>query len=290
MLGLYSACHPTSSSTEPVPAPPTDTSTLPADTSADTSGDTSADTSAPPDDTSDTSDTPDTSPPPDPCAGFPLCDGFEGGDTPDADRWELLSPDCSGSGTVTVDTTVAHGGTRSIRVDGGGGYCDHVFLRNRVPAALPSPLYARFFVRFAAALGDSHVSFLAMPDAADGGSPIRMGGQSGIFMWNRASDDATLPVLSPTGIATSTAPVPEAWTCVEFALDGASLTTWVDGVAVPGLAADTTATPDADAQWVRGGQAPAPTSFALGWESYAGQSMTLWFDDVVIAGAPIGCG
>jgi hypothetical protein len=194
---------------------------------------------------------------------------------------------------VTVDGAQSHSGGQSVRVDGGGGYCNHVFIASPAAAAIGPSLYARFFVRVADALGDGHVTFLAMRDAADSGRDLRMGGQSQILMWNRESDDATLPALSPAGIALSTRLVPGRWTCVELHVDAAAgaLQTWVDGVAVPGLAIDTTPTPEVDEPWDRrAGWHPQLTDFRLGWESYAGQSETLWFDDVALAGQRIGCG
>lgn len=228
------------------------------------------------------------------CAALPLCDGFEAdtpGAAPDPARWEVLAPDCAGTGTLAVDDAQAHSGARSVRVDGGGGYCDHVFLRSGAVAAIEGPLHVRFHVRFDAPLGESHVTFLAMPDAADGGQPLRMGGQAGILMWNRASDDATLPVLSPAGIATSLAPEAGRWYCVEVAIDGAAgtLETRVDGAVVEGLHIDGTPTPEIDERWLDRAWNPAPTELRIGWESYAGQAATLWFDDVAVAGERIGC-
>jgi hypothetical protein len=150
------------------------------------------------------------------------------------------------------------------------------------------------WLRFDAPLGQGHVTFMTLHDSADaGGKDLRMGGQSEIFMWNRESDDATLPALSPAGIAMSRAPVAGAWTCVEFMIDEdlGRLTTWVDGVAVPGLAVDGESTPDADQQWLgKPMWRPSLTDFKLGWESYAGQTMILHIDDVALAAERIGCG
>lgn len=231
------------------------------------------------------------------CADLPLCDDFEGlagGAPPDPARWTVSSPNCSGAGALSIDTGVAHSGSASVRVDGGGGYCDHVFIAHS--AALPSigpVVHGRVFVRFEAALGQGHVTFMALKDDADGGKDLRMGGQSEIFMWNRESDDATLPALSPAGIAESTAPTPGAWTCVEFKIDGplGELTTWVDGVEVPGLRVDGEPTPDIDQPWKnKPDWKPALADFKLGWESYAGQTITLYLDDVALAADRIGCG
>src|SRR5262245_24973009 len=63
-----------------------------------------------------------------PSGGF--CDGFETqtSTTPGGD-WAVTFPNCSGTSTATVDSATVHGGTRSLRVDGRAGYCNHVFVR-----------------------------------------------------------------------------------------------------------------------------------------------------------------
>jgi hypothetical protein len=111
-------------------------------------------------------------------------------------------------------------------------------------------------------------------------------------MWNRELDDATLPVLSPTGIALSLAPAADTWICVEFVIDGAAgtLETWVDGVWIEGLAVDGTSSPDIDRQWHQGGGwYPELIDARFGWESYGGSAADLWFDDIALSDAPIGC-
>jgi hypothetical protein len=230
------------------------------------------------------------------CGELPLCDDFESamaGGLPDPARWARATPNCSGTGRVTIDDTRSHSGAKSVRVDGAGGYCNHVFIASQAAASIGPAVYGRFFVLISDALGDGHVTFLAMRDAADGNRDLRMGGQSQILMWNRESDDATLPALSPAGIALSTRITAGRWTCIEFRIDpaGSALQTWVDGVAVGGLAIDTTPTPEVDEPWDRRSNwHPQLTDFRLGWESYAGQSDTLWFDDVALSPQPIGCG
>lgn len=230
------------------------------------------------------------------CASLPLCDDFETatvGGAPASPRWSVVSPDCAGSGRVTIDGTVAHGGTRSVRIDGGGGYCDHVFFADTTVMPMLGPVvYGRLWVRFSAAFGDGHVTFLTMRDTADGNRNLRMGGQSRIFMWNRESDDATLPELSPAGIARSRAPTAMRWHCVEFRVDqsAGALDTWVDGAAVEGLTVDATPTADVDARWLsRAMWRPRISDVKFGWESYAGQTMTVWFDDVALSRTRIGC-
>ena len=233
-----------------------------------------------------------------PCSALPLCDDFESaapGGPPSSLLWSIATPDCSGSGTLAVDGTVAHGGAHSVRVDGGGGYCDHVFFANtRVVPSLGSDVYVRLFVRLEAPLGAGHVSFLAMKDTADQNDDLRMGGQDAVLVYNRQSDDATLPVLSPTGVGESVALAEQRWTCVEFHVDetAGTIDTWVDGNEVAGLVEDGTPVPDVSAHWLSraGGWKPQLADLRLGWESYSGQSMTLWFDDVALSGQRIGCG
>jgi hypothetical protein len=224
------------------------------------------------------------------CPSGAFCDGFESqtGPAPTGD-WSVVFPNCQGTGAAVVDTATAHEGTRSIRVDGGAGYCNHVFFGTSRGVG-GATLYARFFVRHTTALPDPHVTFLAMRDTADGGKDLRMGGQNRALQWNRESDDATLPEQSPAGVAQSL-PLPvDRWTCVEFGITGSELRTWVDGNEVAGLHVDDTPTHDIDSQWLRRGPwRPALADFRLGWESYGSGDDTLWFDDIALAPARVGC-
>ncbi len=213
---------------------------------------------------------------------------------PDPVLWSVVSPNCSGTGTITVDGTVSHSGKKSVRINGKGGYCNHIFLGNTTALSeVGDILHLRFFARFQDALGNGHTTFLAMKDAADGGKDLRMGGQNGILMYNRESDDATVPVLSPAGVALSQPVTPGEWTCVELEIQQtvASVQTSINGQPVAGLTLDTTPTPEVDQPWInqKPGWKPDLQDVRLGWESYAGQDMTLWVDDVAISGTKIGC-
>ena len=143
----------------------------------------------------------------------------------------------------------------------------------------------------ATSLEDGHITFMAMKDATDG-KDLRMGGQNKVLMWNRESDDATLPAMSPAGTAMSASLPINEWRCVEIEVDGTAGTihTWLDGAVVEGLVEDGIATPDVDAQWLsRAGWKPSLTDIRFGWESYGGQAETLWFDDVAVGASRIGC-
>ncbi|PJE98004.1 hydrolase [Streptomyces carminius] len=222
-----------------------------------------------------------------------FCDDFESqtGSQPSG-RWTAGAPNCSGTGTASVDSSVAHSGGKSLRINGGGGYCNHIFVGTPLDDVDTSgTFWARFQVRHTTPLPAAHVTFAAMHDAGEN-KDLRMGGQNSALQWNRESDDATLPEQSPNGVAMSR-PLPvNTWTCVEFRIDGSTghLETWVDGEAVPGLAVDGTPTHDIDGQWLRKpGWRPSLTDLRVGWESYGGDTDTLWFDDVAVGSSRIGC-
>jgi hypothetical protein len=237
--------------------------------------------------------TPPTTPPPATCGNAAICADFEdqSGPAPSGD-WRFTAPDCQGTGTVAVDTAVAHSGTKSLRVDGRAGYCNHAFVANTSDLSSVGPvLYVRLWVRHTTALPASHVAFVSMPDASQGGRALRIGGQNGALQWNRESDDATLPAQSPAGVALSR-PLPTGgWQCLRFAIDTSAprLDTWLGDEQVPGLHADGVPTQDVDQQWLSRTTAPRPTALRLGWESYATGDDTLWFDDVAVGSSPIGC-
>jgi hypothetical protein len=227
------------------------------------------------------------------CASSALCSDFEAEKAGAlAGAWSARSPNCSGDGKATIDETVAHSGKKSLRVQSGGGTCNHVFATPTLDfAALGQAFWVRFYVRFDSALSDAHVTFLAMQDQVSK-KALRMGGQKKILMWNRELDDATLPELSPIGIGMSVAPHAGQFQCVEFHLDGAAgtLETHVDGTRVPGLVIDGTGSQDIDGQWLRSGKWSAQVSeIGFGWESYGGEPMLLWFDDIAISAQRLGC-
>ncbi len=229
------------------------------------------------------------------CAGVAFCDSFENqiGTTPSG-TWQVSYPSCQGTGTVTVDRTVAHSGTTSLRVDGHAGYCNHVFFGTQSAFTGIGPdVYVRFFIRHTTALPTGHVTFTAMRDANDGGNDLRMGGQNGALQWNRQSDDATLPVQSPAGVALSMPLSTNQWECVQFEVNQSkgNMRTWLNGTEVAGLHLDNTPTPDIDAQWLqnRPNWRPSLTDLRLGWESYSSGDDTLWFDDVAMNSQQISC-
>ncbi|KAL1850947.1 hypothetical protein VTK73DRAFT_9593 [Phialemonium thermophilum] len=207
----------------------------------------------------------------------------------DQTAWPTYAPDCNQGGKVSLDSSSAHSGKNSIRVDGAGGYCGHVFFgTTKVPSG---DVYVRVWLKASKALTDSHVSFITMPDSAQAaGKHLRIGGQSRILMYNRESDDATLPDLSPQGIAASTALPSGAWHCFEYHLGGdGTIETWLDGKAIDGLTVKAGTTNANAAQWGRGSYKPKVSAVYFGWESYGGDANTFWYDDISIGSTRAGC-
>ncbi|RDL35958.1 Uncharacterized protein BP5553_06570 [Venustampulla echinocandica] len=216
-----------------------------------------------------------------------VSDDFEAGW--DQAAWPTYAADCNQGGKVTLDSSTAHSGKNSIRVDGAGGYCGHMFFgTTKVPSG---DVYVRAYVKASKALTDSHVSFITMPDSAQGSNKhLRIGGQSKILMYNRESDDATLPDLSPQGIATSTALPTGSWQCFEYHLgtDG-TVETWLNGNVIAGLTSKAGVPNSNAAQWQRSSIKPKVTGVYFGWESYGGDANTFWYDDISISSTRVGC-
>ena len=226
-------------------------------------------------------------------ASVVFSDGFENqaGPAP-AGRWQVTTPNCSGTGTATIDRTVAHSGSASLRDRRWGDYCNHVFADDSTDMRAASPTwFVRFWINHTTPLPTNHVTFLAMNDAAANNTDLRLGAQNGALMWNRQSDDATLPDESPAGVAQSVVLPTGRWTCVEFGVTGTGdIDTWVNGTAVPGLTENGVASPGVTDQWLNSGHwRPSLTDLKLGWESYAGETDTLFFDDVALGTSRIGC-
>ena len=71
-----------------------------------------------------------------------VSEGFESG--LDAAAWPTYAPDCNQGGKVTLDTSTAHSGKNSVRVDGAGGFCGHIFFgTTKIPSG---DVYVRTWV------------------------------------------------------------------------------------------------------------------------------------------------
>ena len=105
-----------------------------------------------------------------------------------------------------------------------------------------------------------------------------------------SSQDATLPDLSPQGIATSTALPTGSWQCFEHHIgtDG-TIETWLNSSTIPGLTIKSGIANPNDAGWTRSTLKPKISAVYFGWESYGGDANTFNFDDIVISSNRVGC-
>ena len=55
-----------------------------------------------------------------------VTEGFENGW--DQTAWPTYAADCNQGGKVTLDSSTSYSGKNSMRVDGAGGYCGHIFF------------------------------------------------------------------------------------------------------------------------------------------------------------------
>ncbi|MEO3814944.1 hypothetical protein ABGB17_38610, partial [Sphaerisporangium sp. B11E5] len=226
------------------------------------------------------------------CSGAVVCSGFEDQNGTPAGDWQVVTPNCSGTGTATIDTTQAHSGGKSLRVAGGGNYCNHIFVGTTKNVSSIGPVvYGRMWIRHTTALPAAHITMITMADAANGNRDLRIGGQNGALQWNRESDDATLPEQSPTGVSLSVPLPTNRWVCLRYQIDTTrqAMSTYVDDQEVAGLHLDQTPTRDIDSQWLSRTTAPRPATLRLGWESYGSDSDTIWYDDVALGSSPIAC-
>ncbi len=230
------------------------------------------------------------------CGTLAICDSFESqtlGAAPSG-SWQMIYPDCQGTGTALVDSAQAHTGSKAIKVDGKTGYCNHVFFGNTTNVSAIGPVvYVRLFVRPSTALGTDHITFIAMKDTVEAKN-LRFGGQGQVMAWNRESDDATAPSMSPVGISTSVGMPINQWSCLELKVDGTNgyLQAWLNGTDIPGLTVDGTATADIDQAWITSKPSwhPSLSDIKFGWESYSSGDNVLWIDDVALGSSRIGCG
>jgi len=109
-------------------------------------------------------------------------------------------------------------------------------------------------------------------------------------MYNRQEDDATLPDLSPAGIATSTALPTGAWECFEYLLgtDG-SIEIWLNNNTIVGLTIKVAGVTNSNANGWGTTFIPKITGVYFGWESYSGTINTFWYDDIVVSSSRVRC-
>ncbi|WP_433931708.1 hypothetical protein AB3662_45395 [Sorangium cellulosum] len=253
------------------------------------------------------------------CAdGALICDDFEAyeGQGEPGGKWKVYT--AKDGSAVTVDTSKAFSGTKSVKVttpeSSGDDNYKSAMIQFADPAALPvegNVVHGRmmFFLESAPAT-DVHWTIIdgsgTVPGKDFEGMPYtavyRYGGQHPIESGSQLMANYDTPgqwTTPPTGPATDcwhhaegkVVPVGK-WTCVEFSFDGPKneMRFWMDGTEIAELKMSGTGQGCANNienyEWT----APNFSSIGFGWESYqSDEPRTMWIDDVVVGTAPIGC-
>lgn len=199
-----------------------------------------------------------------------MCDDFES-DALDARYREVNF----GPSAFSVDTSRAHSGTRSVKVQSMGFT---QMLAVPVPA---KTFYGRVYLTSDTPMNPGHNTYIAAGEG-DGdpnhGEWIRIGEHREQLEINRKSDDKELLSSGDyNSLEGATQMAADTWYCLEFLYDGPGQTVriWVDGAPVEKLhATDWTADYE---------------TFKFGYERYHGPDKTLWYDDLALGTERIGC-
>lgn len=176
---------------------------------------------------------------------------------------------------MTLDSTVAHGGSRSVKVTG-------TDFSQMLGVAVPSKFWGRVYLRSDTDIQMGHNTYVAAGTGTgdpNEGTYIRIGEHQCQLELNRNTDDKEL--LSNGGTYMCEGGVKllkDAWYCLEFYYDGPGSETrvFVDGSEVAALHAT---------DW-----GPYEYKiFKLGFEKYHGAAKTLWYDDLALGPEQLHC-
>jgi hypothetical protein len=212
-----------------------------------------------------------------------FCADFESGSIPSNAVYSPAYQQPMMAMYMTVDGTVAHGGSHSLKVTPNGNFSQMLGVTTGTPT-----FWTRFYLRqdINTNTVTGHDTFVAATDqvgAASNAEYVRIGEHSCQLEVNRASDDKEILSDAVAGnsnyaCAGGITFAPNTWYCVEAFYDGANsaLRVFVDSAEVSAL-------------HVTNWGPYMYRTFEFGFENYGGTSRTLWYDDVVVAPQQVGC-
>ncbi len=186
-------------------------------------------------------------------------------------------------GTILVDATTAHSGTKSAKVSSLGNYQLFMSLTGApVFASAQSALYVRTFLRLSEPMTSGHNTYFKAGAAGSSSSnnETRIGVMMEMLMINQPDGDRGF--LSNQSYWTDQLPgaviEKETWACVEGFFDPPNSTVSVamNGEDIPDL-------------HITDWEQDPLGALHFGFESYAGPQTILWYDDIVVSTQPIGC-
>jgi len=216
--------------------------------------------------------------------GCLLCDDFEGaatGGSPDPDKWSLTLDFNSvpqAAPNIAIDGTVAHSGSRSVRVMGTGS------LREIVGHVARDQFFARAWLRLSTVPTGGGPVVMAI--GGDQNADLRLRLWAGqLATLNTGAGDSIVPNAATSGNCTQCVPVPSnAWFCAEMSVDNASQSVilWINGNEAARVTNN-----DWNSSWPR---FPSPTNVRFGYWGLQGAGPTqIWIDDVAVRSTRVGC-
>lgn len=221
--------------------------------------------------------------------GVLLCDDFEqasAGGAPDPASWQVEVFNQQGS--ISIDNTQAHSGSKSVHVIGTGtdSYRSVLFTTTKPFPPQSNQFYARVFMRSKNGMGEEHSTYFGA-GSVDDQRIVRIGFQQYVLEANLIHPGTEYEVMSgPWGEPSKGVQLPAGqWHCVETFFDGKAheLRVWFDGTEVTGL--HTT-------DWDKGLKTWSPQygKAFFGFETYHAEQDEVWYDDIIIGTQRIGCG
>lgn len=221
--------------------------------------------------------------------GVLLCDDFEQaavGGAPDPGSWQVQVFNQLGS--ISIDNTQAHSGTKSVHVVGTGqeAFRSVLFTTTKPFPPQHNSFYARVFMRSKSPMGEGHSTYFGA-GSADNQRAVRIGFQQYVLETNLIHPNNEYEQLSgPWGQPDQGVQLKAGeWHCVEAFFNGAQheLRVWFDDTEVTGLHAT---------NWGQNLSAWSPQygKAWFGFETYHSEQDELWYDDIIIGTQRIGCG
>jgi hypothetical protein len=213
--------------------------------------------------------------------GMTFCESFEDQPAGPASAKPPWTPSINGEGELSIDTSVAHGGSHALKAHG-DGFSTFLVLSGELLPSQAGPLYVRTYVRLAEAMSAGHNTFLvADTTAAPGaGNAFRLGEMNAMLMYTVSGD--THGALANDNYYSDHLPgaalEPLTWACLEVALDSQKpeIQVWLDGAEIADLH---------HSDW----PLDPYDSLRFGFEKYAGPVSDVWYDDIAIGTTRIGC-
>jgi len=198
--------------------------------------------------------------------------------TLDPARWVI---ERIGEGTVVIDSTIAHSGTKSVHVTQ-VGYNAFATLKGASLFPTGSRFYLRVFMRLATPMTGGHNTYFIAGLAATPGAPyeMRLGVMNSMLMINQPMGDRGFLAnqnFYNDGLPGAALPV-GTFSCVEVFFDppNDTIDVWLDDMPIADLSRT---------DW----QQETFDVVRFGFERYAGPDSEIWYDDVAIGTQKIGC-